>query len=77
MGTCGGAAAAGVRNRTALYSEHLFPSRPYFVHLNNRTVSAATPVSRVDEAQAITTAFCVMAILPGDGSAATEADGGS
>ena len=77
MGTCGGAAAAGVRSRTALYAEHLFPSRPYFVHLNNRTVSAATPVSRVDEARAITTAFCVMAILLGDGSAATEADGGS
>jgi hypothetical protein len=77
MGTCGGAAAAGVRTRTALYSEHLFPSRPYFVHLNNRTVSAATPASRVDEARAITTASCVMATLPGDGSAATEADGGS
>ena len=77
MGTCGGAAAAGVRNRIALYAEHLFPSRPYFVHLNNRTVSAATPVSRVDEALAITAAFCVMAIMLGDGSVATEADGGS
>ena len=76
MGACGGAAACQGRTRAALYSDAMCPSTPYFVHLNNRTVSAATPVSRVDEARAITTAFCVMAILPGDGSAATEADGG-
>ena len=77
MGTCGGAAAAGVRTRTALYSEHLFPSLPYFVHLNSEFVLAATPVCCAMPVRAITTASCVMAILLGDGSAATEADGGS
>ena len=51
-------------------------SWPYLDHLKDGTAMAATPVSCVEDARAATKASCVVAILRGGGSSATEADCG-
>ena len=59
MGVCGGAAACQGRTRTALYSEHLFPSKPYLVHLNSEFALPGTPVCFAMPVRASTTLSCL------------------
>ena len=59
MGTCGVAAVCQGRTRNALYSEHLFPSMPYLVHLNSEFVLPVTPVCFAMPVRASTTLSCL------------------
>ena len=59
MGTCGVAVVCQGRTRTALYSERMFPSMPYLVHLNSEFVLPVTPVCFAMPVRASTTLSCL------------------